>query len=195
MRLNMRVACNSDKYLTNFMRIKIVDKNSSANQSTNHLAFNNMNIQNLSLPKNELGYIFIVEGIMPYNTTEGQIQIDVQSNVENFSMDEIVSTEPMEWSDSYKPWKYGIIFKEKIVFSQTDNIMASFNLRLLQNGKELPAEVKRAFRFEVLDNNKVIYSKQGWNQMNLSHFLFRSNQGLPETAESPDVEVKHNYVL
>jgi hypothetical protein len=46
-------------------------------------------------------------------------------------MDEIVSTEPMEWSDSYKPWKYGIIFKEKIVFSQTDNIMASFNLRLL----------------------------------------------------------------
>jgi len=101
----------------------------------------------------------------------------------------------MEWTDSYKPWKYGIIFKEKIVFAQADNIMASFNLRLLQGAKEFPAEVKRAFRFEVLDNNKVIFSKNGWNQLNLSHFLFRTSAGLPETSDSPDVEVKHNYVL
>jgi len=77
MRLNVKVNCNSDKYLTNFMRMKIVDKNSSANQATEHLVFNNMNVQNLSLPKNDLGYILIVEGNMPYNTTEGQIQIDV----------------------------------------------------------------------------------------------------------------------
>jgi len=34
MRLNVKVNCNSDKYLTNFMRMKIVDKNSSANQAT-----------------------------------------------------------------------------------------------------------------------------------------------------------------
>lgn len=132
---------------------------------------------------------------MPYNTTEGQIQIDVQSSADNFTLDEIVSTEPMEWSDSYKPWKYGIIFKEKIVFAQTDFIMASINLRLLQNGKDFPDEVQRSFRFEVLDNNKVIFSKIGSNHLNLSHFLFRSNQGLPETAENQDVEVKHNYVL
>lgn len=31
--------------------------------------------------------------------------------------------------------------------------------------------------------------------MNLSHFLFRASQGLPETSENPDQEVKHNYVL
>jgi hypothetical protein len=35
--------------------------------------------------------------------------------------------------------------------------------------------VQRAFRFEVLDNNKVIFSKIGSNHLNLSHFLFRSN--------------------
>ena len=53
--------------------------------------------------------------------------------------------------------------------------MASINLRLLQNGKDFPDEVQRAFRFEVLDNNKVIFSKIGSNHLNLSHFLFRSN--------------------
>ena len=49
------------------------------------------------------------------------------------------------------------------MFAQTDFIMASINLRLLQNGKEFSHEVQRAFRFEVLDNNKVIYSKIGSN--------------------------------
>ena len=43
MRLNLKVVC-SDKYLTNYMRIKIVNKNSSLNQSDGHMTFNNMNL-------------------------------------------------------------------------------------------------------------------------------------------------------
>ena len=195
MRLNIRVSCNSDKYLTNYMRIKIVDRSSSPNQTSEPMVFHNMNIQNLCLPRNEGGYLMIVEGNMPYNTTEGQIATDVMSTDASFALEELVGTEPLEWSDSYKPWKYGIIFKEKIVFHQADNITASFNIRLLKDGKDLPQEVKRAFRFEVLDNNKVIFCQKGWNQMSISHFLFRCSQGLPETSENPDAEVKHNYVL
>lgn len=101
----------------------------------------------------------------------------------------------MEWTDAYKPWKYGIIFKEKVVFHQQDSIISSFNLRLLKNNKDFSTEIRRAFRFEILDNNKVIYCKKGWNSINLSHFMFRANQGLPETSENPEVEVKHNYVI
>ena len=132
---------------------------------------------------------------MPYNTPEGNIQVDVQSSHENFSFEEIVGTEPVEYTDSYKPWKYGIIFKEKIVYAPIDNIIASINLRLLKNGKDIPKEVRRAFRIEILDNNKVIFVKTGINQVNISHVVFRSNQGLPESSEDPNQEVKHNYVL
>lgn len=99
----------------------------------------------------------------------------MQSTADNFSLEEIVSTEPMEWTDTYKPWKYGIIFKEKIVFHQADSIIASMNLRLLKNGKDLPTEAKRAFRFEILDNNKVIYARNGWNMVNISHLSYRAN--------------------
>jgi len=65
----------------------------------------------------------------------------------------------------------------------------------LKANKDFAPELKRAFRFEILDNNKIIYSKKGWNSINLSHFMFRANQGLPETSENSDVEVKHNYVI
>jgi len=55
--------------------------------------------------------------------------------------------------------------------------------------------VHRDFKLEILDNNKVVFSKKGCNQMNISHFLFRASQGLPETSDNPDAEIKHNYVL
>lgn len=190
-RFNLKVGC-SDKYLANFMRLKIVDKSASPNQAIDHLTFNNMDLQNVVLPKTEQGYILVIEGNMPYNTSEGQITIDVHASHE-LLLEEILSTEPIEWTDSYKPWKYGIIFKEKVAFHSNDNIMSSFNLRLLKNGKEWQS--RKPFTFEILDNNKVIYAKKAWNQMNLSHFLFRASQGLPETSDNPDQELKHNYVL
>lgn len=114
--ININVGCQSDKYLLNFMRVKIVDKSAAqAWSSGSVLTFNNMNIQGLRLPKNDHGYILLVEGMMPYNTPEGQIQIDVQSKSDQIAFEEIIGTEPVEYTDAYKPWKYGIIFKEKIV--------------------------------------------------------------------------------
>jgi hypothetical protein len=95
-----------------------------------------MDIQNLKLEPSEAGYILLIEGNMPYNTMEGQLQIEILSNQESFNMEEIVSCEPIEYSDVYKPWKYGIIFKEKIIYHPADNIMCSFNLRLQKDGTD-----------------------------------------------------------
>lgn len=53
------------------------------------------------------------------------------------------------------------------------------------------------FRVDVLDNGKCIYSETGYNQITLSHFLFRCSQGLPDEAPEDDLEaeIKHNYVV
>ena len=50
----------------------------------------------------------------------------------------------------------------------------------------------------MLDNDKVIFSKEAGNTLTISHFLFRANQGLadgPASEEEPDKEFKHNYVV
>ncbi len=62
--------------------------------------------------------------------------------------------EPFEYGDKYVPWKYGIIFKEKI-FVGPDHTSAALNIRLKRGGGDL-AE-KRLFKVEVLDQGKVIY--------------------------------------
>merc|ERR1739838_125404 len=70
------------------------------------------------------------------------------------------------------------------------------NIRLTQNGQDLKeAGHHRHFRLEILDNGKVVYSKMGGNQINLSQFIFRCNAGLKDSSEDPSEEVKHNYVI
>lgn len=51
--------------------------------------------------------------------------------------------------------------------------------------------LKRLFRLEILDQNKLIYSKEGYNQLTLSHFLFRSSVGLADPTPENEEEAKH----
>ena len=46
-----------------------------------------------------------------------------------------------------------------------------------------------------MDNGQPIYVKKGYNTVNLSHFLLRSNAGLPEGPSQNGEEVKHNYSI
>ena len=57
-----------------------------------------MKLENFTLAENNgKGYILIIEGVMPYNTTEGQLQIEVITNKENFALEEIQQVEPLEY--------------------------------------------------------------------------------------------------
>jgi hypothetical protein len=61
----------SDKYLLDYLRIKIVDKSQDDVTLSNAITFNTCNVNNAKLPVNDDGYTLIVEGAMPYNTSEG----------------------------------------------------------------------------------------------------------------------------
>ena len=98
--------------------------------------------------------------------------------------------EPFEYGDKYAPWKYGIIFKEKI-FVGPDHTSAALNIRLKRGANDLTE--KRLFKVEVLDQGKVIYQQLGYNQITIGHFMFRSSNALPEASADADenTEVKH----
>jgi len=129
---NLNFNC-TDRYLLDYMRIKIMEKTDVDGSTTK--TFNNMMcLENMKFPVNAEGYTLIIEGAMPYNTTEGTITLDMMTNEEGFELQEIVGCEPIEYTDTYAPSKYGIIFKEKIFTSPTEQTLASINVRLMQNG-------------------------------------------------------------
>ena len=70
-KINMKVSCPSDKYLLDYIRIKIVDKMKLDREEKIPYQLHCTSIDNLVLPVNESGYLLLLEGAMPYNTTEG----------------------------------------------------------------------------------------------------------------------------
>lgn len=118
---NIRINCPGDKYLLDFMRVKIIDKSASLIQATKHTTFNAVNLKNIQLPPTDAGYCILIEGVMPYNTTEGQLVLEVMSNKEDFELREVIGCEPLEYTDNYQASKYGIIFKEKIHISPIEH--------------------------------------------------------------------------
>lgn len=188
------------------MRLKVVDKRPGGSDGTdrteahNVTCLNQLNVADLRLkPNGGAGYSLLVEGVPPYNTNEGQLIIDTYSNSEAFALHEVMQCEPLEYTDAYVPTKYGVIFREKVLISPVDHTSAAMNIKLLKDGEEfgsVEGNVPKYFRVEILDNGVTIYSQAGYNQISLSHFMFRCNQNLPEQAEDGlTAEVKHNYVV
>lgn len=74
------------------------------------------------------------------------------------------------------------------------------NIKMLKGGDEF-ASIEglkpKYFRVDILDNGNTIFSQTGYNQITISHFMFRCNSGLPDAigeGEEPG-EIKHNYVI
>ena len=175
----------SDRYLLNFMRLKIVDRSPTQDgdltETSKVTVINHVNLNHLKLaPNGTHGYTLIVEGVFPYNTGDGQMVIETLSNNESFELKEVTQCEPVEYSDAYTPTKYGIIFKEKIVISPVDHTCASLNIKLMKGDKEfsklgqvaegeevkegeLQAHKPKYFRVDVLDNGKTIFSQTGYD--------------------------------
>ena len=87
------------------------------------------------------------------------------------------------------------------MISPTDTTNAAINIKLLKAGAEFSTiedQKPRYFKVEVLDNGKCIYAVNGYDQITISHFNIRCNNGLPEALEEgmePNTEIKHNYVI
>jgi len=138
--LHVKVDAPADRYLLDYMRLKIIDRSPAGasvkdnTETEKVVVINQMNLNDLKLKANGgHGYTLAVEGVLPYNTTEGQLVIDTLCNKEAFALQEIVQCEPLEYVDAYVPTKYGIIFKEKVVISPSDHTSASMNIKLLKD--------------------------------------------------------------
>lgn len=95
--INIKVDAPADRNLLNYMRVKIVDKSPGGagqrdlTEAHSVVCLNQMNLADLKLkPNGPGGYSLIVEGVMPYNTAEGQLVIDTLCNSEAFGLTEVV---------------------------------------------------------------------------------------------------------
>jgi hypothetical protein len=75
------------------------------------------------------------------------MHLEVLANKDTFALEEVIHTEPLEYTDKYNPSKYGIIFKEKIMIGP-EHVSSAFNIRLRKDGKDLEKleDMKKLFK-------------------------------------------------
>jgi hypothetical protein len=214
-----------DKFLYEFMRFKIIDKANNDVDPTNDekaMTLNQRLVENNSITTinacqteritfqpNKKGYSLICETIPPYDVFSLNLDLEMVTNKEELELERIELVEPVVYSDVYKPYKYAIIFKEKIYVGQ--HTSAAFYISLkkkfitktpkrseVENSvdskdgegtkekeeefevTEEVGELKKNFKVEIFDNNQLISTYHGNGHICISHFNFRGNQGLEE---------------
>lgn len=232
----------NDKYMYNFIRLKIIDKSGSdidVHDKDRPLTMNERLVENTSIttlnacstetitfqPNNGKGYSLICESMPPYDLAALNLDLEVISNKDNLELERVEMMDPLIYSDVYVPYKYGIIFKEKIYVGGETS--AAFSVKLTQKikvkkmiepqleGQEEPAfeeieqvvDLQKTFKIEIFDSQELISSYHGHGKITISHFNFRGNAGLEErpsqiVAEGaeppkldPNKEYKHSYVI
>ena len=143
------------------MRIHIVDKSCAGELLTEgRKTYNRKETGLITYQPGE--YTLLIEGCMPYATTDGQMQLEALTDCETFELAEVQLCEPVEYSDAYAPSKYGIIFKEKVVVGEATQV--TLHLRLKQAGEEFAQkQLAKLFRLEVFDRDTRVHLVEGYD--------------------------------
>lgn len=209
------------------MRFKIVDKaglDSDPNDSEKPLSINQRLSESTSIttlnscrtekitfqPNNDKGYSLICESMAPYDIFTINLELEMLTNKDNLELEKVDMIDPLVYSDVYNPYKYGIIFKEKIFVGQDTS--AAFNISLMKKGKIrklLPpvegeqveegvepryeevdgiSELFKNFKVEIFDNKELVSTYNGNGHLTVSHFNFKSNAGLEDKPKPPPVD-------
>ncbi|KRW99453.1 hypothetical protein PPERSA_07938 [Pseudocohnilembus persalinus] len=143
-------------------------------------------------------YHLLIEGMVPYNLGSGTLDCDFYLKEADQQIEQVDLVEPVEYFDKYTPYKYGILFREKLYSSE--NTVSSVFLRLGKveegqqqqqekdkkgakkgaagNGSDIqeqPLEEQRKIIFELYENDKLIQYTSGYNQAYLSFILLQAN--------------------
>jgi hypothetical protein len=73
-------------------------------------------------------YYLALEGIPQYNVAEGQLEVEFYYKAAETSIDSLEQIDPLDYVDRYNPYKYGIIFKERLFVN--DETLSTFFLRI-----------------------------------------------------------------
>lgn len=95
-KVDLKVDLPNDKYLLDYMRLKIIDRSKTSDESNmtetgKVTTINKMALKDLTLkPNGGAGYYLAIEGVMPYNTGDGPLNIDTLCNKEAFELKDVV---------------------------------------------------------------------------------------------------------
>eukprot|EP00826_Nyctotherus_ovalis_P044789 TRINITY_DN4874_c0_g2_i2.p1 TRINITY_DN4874_c0_g2~~TRINITY_DN4874_c0_g2_i2.p1 ORF type:complete len:864 (+),score=330.72 TRINITY_DN4874_c0_g2_i2:1536-4127(+) len=144
-------------------------------------------------------YSILGDLIAPYNAEPGKIKVSIVTNPDIVEFVDIPLEEQAEYGDLYVPYKYGIIFRERIFVGGETPV--SLHVRVRKGGyakplppkedkkpskkepEEKPAappevdfEAPRRIRLEILQDGETIYDRMAYNHVAVPNIKLRKTE-------------------
>lgn len=195
----------TDRYLLQCMRFYIInrvnvepdmDKVKAAELSREDITEINHNTLFSLGPGN---YSILGDLIAPYNTEPGKIKISLVTNPDIAEFVDIPLEEQAEYGDLYVPYKYGIVFRERIFVGGETPV--SIHVRVRKGGyakppppkeekktskkepeekpiapPEVEFEAPRRIRLEIFQDGETIYDKMSYNHATIPNIKLRKTE-------------------
>ena len=211
-----------DKYLLDCLRIHVINLSQPGSADGKvkdaELWQGARTLVNPNLPfKLEAGgHSIVCDIIAPYNVEPKKLGVILATSKELEEFTNVELEEQAEYADQYTPYKYGVIFRERIYVP--GDAALSLHVRLKKGGqahppaskeekrpagkKEVPEEKQagivaekeldppRRIKLELFESGERIFEETGFNHMVISHVKLRK-------TEEPAGEGKplHSYIL
>lgn len=210
----------TDKYLLECMRFHIINqKQPSAPdgkiKSAELFEGDHMIVQhNIPFSLKAGNYTLICDLLAPYNieATKMNLALATLPEIQDFANLEL--EEQAEYGDLYTPYKYGIIFRERIFAGKDTPI--SMHIRLRKGGYSKPAPPKeekkvakkgeeekpvvtpekeidppRRMKLEIFEDGDSIYSKTAYNHLSIPHLKLSKTEEIQGQAG----KFVHSYII
>jgi hypothetical protein len=143
----VRIANDNDRYFKNYTRIRVIKLPSTPGTLAKEIYDEGvyMNKNEMTLAGKEYHrfhhkagerYLAMIDFLGEYNAPEGTLKVSVLSKQEA-KVTNLDITDTLEFADKYVPYKYGIIFRERL-FSHNPEVYATFRVNLLKMATTTP---------------------------------------------------------
>eukprot|EP01022_Parablepharisma_sp_SALTPOND_P002364 TRINITY_DN1096_c0_g1_i1.p1 TRINITY_DN1096_c0_g1~~TRINITY_DN1096_c0_g1_i1.p1 ORF type:complete len:1297 (+),score=217.97 TRINITY_DN1096_c0_g1_i1:10066-13956(+) len=157
-------------------------------------------------------YSLICDIMAPYNVEATKIKVALATLPEVTDFTNIELEEQAEYGDLYTPYKYGMIFRERVYVGGETPV--SMHVRLRKGGYVKPPPAKeekkggkkepeekpvvvqekdldppRRIKVEIMEDGEVIYEKMSYNHISIPHMKLR------KTEDAGDKKTKNTYII
>ena len=209
----------ADKYLLECMRFHVINRTQKNVPEGKIKDAEIVETERLSVQNNVPftlaagSYSLVCDMLAPYNidATKVGVMLATLPDIHEFAGIEL--EEQAEYGDVYTPYKYGVIFREKIFVD--NEIPVSLHVRLRKGGfakaavqqkddkkggrKEVDEKLTvvpekdldppRKIKVEIMESGEILYSKTGYNHISIPHLKLR------KTVPGEHGKLKNSYIV
>jgi hypothetical protein len=156
-----------DNYFKQFIEIYVVYNN---NQDKRKIYLDKEINLNSLCPNGESEVTMIITCTPPFNSAEGQFELEAVTNEPNLKIEMIEHIDPFELGDTYSVNKHGVVCQELIYVPLETMLYTSFEFYLKRGDEDIKEKIRMTLH--ISKGDKILYSGDFFNTLIIHNLIF-----------------------